>query len=115
MIDSDALGISAPLRHVLLPVVMRGVFLALCLEHLFVVWILVRLLFLPHLVLSLAFQRVRHLAIRELFQRHGGQVVAWLEHLLLVLLLQVHAIVNVLVSNLDSIDWLVLAHWVDVF
>ena len=41
--------------------------------------------------------------------------MARLEHLLLVLLLQAHAVIDVLVAHLDLIDRLVFAHRVDIF
>jgi hypothetical protein len=41
--------------------------------------------------------------------------VAWLEDLLLVLGPKGHSVIDIFVAYKDLIDWLVLAHWVDVF
>ena len=41
--------------------------------------------------------------------------MAWLEDLLLVLLLEGHPVVNVFVADVDTFNWLILLHRVDVF
>ena len=113
--ESDALGITTTFGYVVFPVVALSILLALGFEDLLIVGVLVGAGSLLLLISSLALKSVSHLNISELLQRHRRQVVARLEHLLLVLLLQAHAVIDVLVAHLDLIDRLVFAHRVDIF
>lgn len=58
---------------------------------------------------------VCHLLIGELLDGHGWQVVSWLEHLLLILLLQINAIVDVVLLHCYAFDWFDKAERVSVF
>ena len=41
--------------------------------------------------------------------------MTWLEDLLLILLLECHAVIDILVPDLDPVDGLILAHWINIF
>ena len=113
--SSNALCVATAFGNVVSPISVSRVFLALCLDHIFVIGILVRLLSLTNLVALLTFESVSDFHIGKLLERHRGKVVARLEDLLLILRLQSHAIVDVLVANLNSINRLVYLHRIDIF
>ena len=93
---------------------MGGILLTLSFEHILVIRVLLRPRGLLLLITGLALHRVSHLLVSVLFEGHRGQVVSWLEHLLLVLTSERHSIVNIFVSHLDAIDRFVFAHWVNI-
>ena len=93
---------------------MGGILLTLSFEQILVIRVLLRLRGFLLLITGLALHRVSHLLVSVLFEGHRGQVVSWLENLLLVLTPELHSIVNIFVSHLDAIDWFILAHWVNI-
>lgn len=97
---SHTLGIASTLGVVVLPILHATGLNTLPLEHLlaFRVFLLAHLL--ECLILSLSLESPSHLFLGQLLNRHGGQDVPRLEHLVVVLLLDVHALVNGLLLHI---------------
>lgn len=103
--NSNSLCVSASLGVEILPVIHFGNTLPLPLEDFFIIGVFRRLLRSLNLVFMLPLHGVVHLLLGKLCQGHRGHVVPGLKHLLLVLTLEVHPIVDILVVNLNAVNY----------
>ena len=84
-------------------------------QQLFIVGVFIRTGRFLLLIFFLTFHSISHLLVGQLFERHGREEVPWLEYLLLVLRLESHAIVDIVIADINTIDGLVFAHRINVF
>ena len=104
-------GDAATLGHVVLPVVHFADSLALTLQDFLILAVLSSPDGFSFGLLCLALHGILHFILGELIERHGRLVVAGTEHLLLILLADVYALIHrVLVNDDTLVRILVLAH-----